>query len=255
MERRAFLRHIITAAALCPVCSSLARAEDHAAPHWGYEGHGGPDEWANLSPDYAVCGKGREQSPVDLQQPIAAHLAPPAVSWQPMPLEVINNGHTIQVNCAPGSSMVLDGVTYQLLQYHFHHPSEHRIAGQSFDMEVHFVHRSAEGGLAVLGVMISKGAANSSIETIWNNLPAKAGEKVVADVKLQPSAMLPEDSASYRYAGSLTTPPCSEVVSWVVFRQGITASEAQIAKFAEMFPNNARPPQPLNRRKLLMDLL
>lgn len=271
MERRAFLRHFAHAAMICPVCCQLAARAAFAAeeahggahagaaaahpPHWDYEGAGAPDKWGQLSPDYAACGAGREQSPINLDQPIAALLQAPAPHWTPMPLEVLNNGHTIQVNCAKGSSLELDGVPYELIQYHFHHPSEHLIAGTAFEMEAHFVHRSADGNLAVLGVMIARGEANSTLETIWRHLPNKAGETARADLQLQPATLLPKDSASFRYAGSLTTPPCSEIVSWVVYRTPISASAEQIGAFAKMFPNNARPAQPLNRRKLLLELL
>lgn len=265
MERRAFLQHFIASTAmLCPVCSALAEptghaaashAEEHGPPHWSYEGHGGPGEWSKLAPEYGACGIGREQSPINLDQPIASMLSQPTPNWQAMPLEVVNNGHTIQVNCAKGSTVVLDGVSYELLQYHFHHPSEHHIGGMVFDMEIHFVHRSADGGLAVLGVMLAKGAVNTTLETIWRHLPEKADEKIMSNQLLQPAALLPKDSTTYRYAGSLTTPPCSEVVSWVVYRQPVTASAEQIDRFAQLFPNNARPVQPLNRRKLLLDIL
>ncbi|HVI50756.1 MAG TPA: carbonic anhydrase family protein [Candidatus Sulfotelmatobacter sp.] len=277
MERRAFLRHFANAAVVCPVCSMLGAkaafaAESHAPtsltapapthgeaaahpPHWDYEGEGGPEKWGQLSSEYGACGLGREQSPINLDQPVSALLKAPALHWQAMPLEVVNNGHTIQVNCPKGSSLELDGTAYDLIQYHFHHPSEHTLAGTAFDMEVHFVHRAANGGLAVLGIMITKGEANSTLETVWRILPEKAGETAKADVQLLPSALIPADSATYRYAGSLTTPPCSEIVSWVVYRKPVTASAEQIAKFAKLFPNNARPVQPLNRRKLLLDLL
>lgn len=269
MERRAFLRHFANAAVVCPVCAALsakgafaaeekhgaAAAHDGHPPHWEYEGAAGAEKWGQLAPEYAACGAGREQSPVNLDQPVSALLTAPSPHWVAMPLEVVNNGHTIQVNCAKGSSLELDGMRYDLLQYHFHHPSEHHIAGTAFSMEVHFVHKAENGNLAVLGVMIAKGEANSTIESIWRNMPEKAGETVKADQLLLPSALIPKDSASFRYAGSLTTPPCSEIVSWVVYRRPVTASEDQIAKFAKLFPNNARPVQPLNRRKLLLDLL
>lgn len=259
MNRRAFLRHFVASTVcLCPVCAALtrpARADDHPSPHWEYEGENGPADWSRLAPEYAACGIGREQSPIDLDQPVAALLGPVAPNWQAMGLEVWNNGHTIQVNCPPGSTLSLDGVNYTLLQYHFHHPSEHQIAGVSFALEAHFVHRSAQGTLAVLGVLLGRGPASSALETIWRNLPEKAGDKVITDATFNPVTLLPKDSTTYRYAGSLTTPPCSEVVSWVVYRQPVTASAEQIERFARLFPNNARPPQPLGRRKLLLDLL
>jgi carbonic anhydrase len=253
MDRRQFLRGFAASACLCPACATVARASE--APHWSYEGHGAPKEWGSLSPEYAACSAGKEQSPIDLKGPIPAMLRPPVINWQPGPCEVLNNGHTIQVNCSPGSNLVLDGMVYDLLQFHFHRPSEHTIEGIVFDMEAHFVHKAPTGGLAVLGVMISKGAANTALEPVWKVMPDKAGAKVAMDQPLNPVTLLPTDSTTYRYAGSLTTPPCSEVVSWVVYRQAVTASDEQIKRFAALFPNNARPVQPLNRRKLLLDLL
>jgi carbonic anhydrase len=259
MQRRQLLRHIIASAAcVCPVCGPLLKsavASESAHPHWTYEGHGGPADWGKLAPEYAACGMGKEQSPVDLAKGIPAMMGDPVVKWVPGALEVVNNGHTIQVTCPKGSVLMLDGISYELLQYHFHRPSEHTVAGVSFDMEVHFVHRNDGGNLAVLGVLIKPGEANSAIETIWRVMPELGGETAKTDTMLHPAAMLPKDSTTFHYAGSLTTPPCSEVVSWVVYRQPITASAEQIARFARLFPHNARPVQPLNRRKLLLDVL
>jgi len=263
MDRRTLLRHFAASAAcLCPVCGSLgvarsAAAEEHGGhpPHWSYEGHGGPQDWGSLAPEYGACGAGREQSPIDLAKSIPSMQADPSVSWLPRPLEIVNNGHTIQVNSTGGGTVVVDGISYDLLQFHFHHPSEHTVDGAPYDLEIHFVHKAASGGLAVLGVLVTKGAANPTLETIWKSMPVKADETVHAEVMLQPSALLPATGVTYRYAGSLTTPPCSEVVSWLVYSQPITASAEQIDRFAKLFPNNARPVQPLNRRKLLLDIL
>jgi carbonic anhydrase len=255
MDRRSFLHGAVGAACVCGSCSGVGRALANDAPHWTYEGHGGPAEWGDLAPEYAVCGRGHEQSPVDLTQPIGAILPDPLISWRPVPLKVLNNGHTIQVDAADGGSMILDGVAYTLLQYHFHHPSEHTIEGVAFDMECHFVHKAADGGLAVLGLMITKGETNPALEAIWRLMPAMAGERAAADSPFDPLALLPASHITFRYAGSLTTPPCSEVVHWAVLRRPVTASAAQIERFASLFPNNARPVQPLNRRKLLLDVL
>ena len=198
---------------------------------------------------------GKEQSPIDLTKPIAAIMGDPVPAWRPLPLKVLNNGHTIQVDCAGGGNLALDGKSYELLQFHFHHPSEHTVDGAAFDMECHFVHKAADGGLAVLGVMIAKGAANPALEAIWQVMPTKGGETAIGSGMLDPSMLLPKDTVTFRYAGSLTTPPCSEVVQWVVFRQAITASADQLAQFAKLFSNNARPVLPLNRRKLLLDVM
>ncbi|RAU23099.1 carbonate dehydratase [Paramagnetospirillum kuznetsovii] len=256
MDRRSFLRHATGAACLCGACGgSIANAVAAEGAHWAYEGHGGPKEWGSLAPEYAACSMGKEQSPIDLTKPVAAIMGDPVPSWRPMPLKVQNNGHTIQVDCAGGGNLALDGKSYDLLQFHFHTPSEHTVDGAAFDMECHFVHKAADGGLAVLGVMIAKGAANPALEAIWQVMPTKGGESVNAPGMLDASMLLPKETLSFRYAGSLTTPPCSEVVQWVVFRQAITASADQIARFAKLFPMNARPVMPLNRRKLLLDVM
>jgi carbonic anhydrase len=256
MDRRSFLKKATGAACLCGACGgSIAGAMAAEGAHWAYEGHGGPADWGTLSPEYAACSMGREQSPINLTQPIGAMMGDPMAAWRPVPLRVLNNGHTIQVDCGGGGTLSLDGKSYDLLQFHFHHPSEHTVDGASFDMECHFVHKAADGGLAVLGVMIAKGEANPALESIWQVMPAKGGEAATASAMFDPAMLLPKDRVSFRYAGSLTTPPCSEVVQWVVFRQAISASAEQLAAFAKLFPNNARPVQPLNRRKLLLDVM
>lgn len=229
-----------------------ALADDHP-PHWTYEGTGGPVEWGQLSPAFEACGKGKEQSPVDLHGARPARLAPIAIHYQPQPLAVLNNGHTIQVNQTPGNFITFEGERYDLVQYHFHTPSEHAVNGKAAPLEVHLVHKGAQSGaLTVLGVTLVPGKANPLIAAVWNAAPTEAGPvKEMPGTRLDPAALLPAQRGYYRYEGSLTTPPCSEVVHWVVFKQPITASPAQIDAFAKLFPNNSRPLQPLNRRFIL----
>ncbi len=224
----------------------------HDAPHWGYEGAGGPDKWSELSTDFRTCSLGTQQTPIDLLAGIKAQTGPVAFGYKPIPLTVLNNGHTIQVNAAPGSGLMLGNVSYELLQFHFHHPSEHLLAGKGFDMECHFVHRTASGALAVVGVFIRPGAANASLAPIWQAMPEKeAPPKAIPGVVVETAALLPKDQTYFRYMGSLTTPPCSEGITWTVFRAPVEASAEQIRQFAALFPGNARPVQPLNRRFLL----
>lgn len=260
MDRRSFLRRATAsgAACLCGTCTGLTprlALASEGAPHWAYEGHGGPEEWGSLAPEYAACSIGKEQSPIDLTRAIPAAVADPKLDWKAQPLKVLNNGHTIQVDCAGGGQMVVDDTVYSLLQFHFHHPSEHTIDGAPFDMECHFVHKAADGGLAVLGVMIATGAFNPALEAVFKIMPAEGGKTVTGPAQFDPNTLLPKSWVSFRYAGSLTTPPCSEVVQWVVLRTPISASSEQIARFTKLFANNARPVQPLNRRKLLLDVL
>ena len=262
MDRRSILRLAAGAAAACPMCLWVARAwasgsqgapaaAGNVAPHWGYEGAGAAEHWGQLQPGFRVCALGLQQSPIDLTGPIGANLGSLQVNWLRMPLRIVNNGHTIQVNCEPGSGMELDGRPFSLLQFHFHHPSEHAVDGRRHAMEVHFVHGSDSGALAVLAVFFEEGAHNAALAPIWDVMPSEAGPEVLTGATIVPEQLLPADRSYYRYLGSQTTPPCSERVIWTVYRRTIAASRRQIAQFAELFPMNARPLQPLNRRLLL----
>jgi len=261
MHRRNALKFLAgAAAATCPTCLSLASAfaaekstgaHGGAAP-WGYEGANGPEHWGDLAPANRVCGVGFQQSPIDIDNAIDAQTGGIDISYTTSPLRILNNGHTVQVNCDPGSQMQLDGQTFKLLQFHFHHPSEHTHQGRSHDMEAHLVHASDDGTLAVLGVFITEGAHNKALGPVWDNMPMSAGpENRVGSVIVAPERLLPDQRTFYRYYGSLTTPPCSEKVIWSVYGMPIEASRAQVQKFAALFPMNARPAQPLNRRFLL----
>ena len=242
-------------AAVCPLCVGLAgRALASETAHgaaWGYEGEAGPEHWGELSADFRVCELGFEQTPIDLRGGVGARLGAVEPVFHEMALRLLNNGHTIQVNCDPGSFSTVDGVRFELVQFHFHHPSEHLLSGKAFDLECHFVHKSSSGALAVLGVFIRPGLSNEALEPIFAAMPAEAGEERAVGVAIRPAGLLPLERGFFRYNGSLTTPPCSEGVNWVVFRQPIEASDAQIRQFAGLFPVNARPVQPLNRRILL----
>lgn len=224
--------------------------------HWSYEGDTGPEHWGSLDPSFSRCADGTEQSPIDIElasvkldktlQDVEAHYKPTAFT-------LANTGHTIQLNDASGSnSIVLDGKTYKLVQIHFHKPSENEINGQSFDMEMHLVHKSADGQLAVLGVLIKAGKENKQLAEAWSKLPK---EQTAQDIKLDKAidlaGMLPEGKKAYRYDGSLTTPPCTEGVKWVVMDTPIELSIDQIHAFGAIFPDNHRPVQPLNNRTLI----
>ncbi|MGH6718639.1 MAG: carbonic anhydrase, partial [Alphaproteobacteria bacterium] len=162
-----------------------------------------------------------------------------------------NNGHTIQVNCEGGGFSMIEGSRYELLQFHFHHPSEHLLAGRSFDLECHFVHKSAAGGLAVLGVFIRPGMANATLAPIWAAMPSEGGQDAALGAVVDPAGLLPAERGFFRYMGSLTTPPCSEGLTWTVFKTAVEASVTQIQQFAALFPMNARPVMPRHRRFLL----
>lgn len=225
------------------------------AVHWTYAGAEGPEHWGDLSPNFAACKSGRMQSPIDIAS-AATGLAVGApghgFAYQEVPLSIVHNGHTVQLNYAPGSSMSIEGQQYDLLQIHFHAPSEHTVDGEAFPMEAHFVHMDSHGGLAVIGVMIEEGAANAALADAWAHLPAhETVETTVADVSVNAGAVLPSDGRYHHYKGSLTTPPCSEGVRWFVLSQPITMSAAQIQKFEAAAAPNARPVQPLNSRLMI----
>lgn len=220
--------------------------------HWSYEGEEGPSHWGELGGDNAVCAAGQQQSPIDLVSDAAIATDAPGltVHWTPFTPSVANNGHTIQVNAAGGGHVELGAVRYDLLQFHFHHLSEHTIDGAHAPMEVHFVHRSEAGDLLVLGVMLQPGDENMAISAVWDLIP-DAGAEAAGQVAIDPSGLLPDDHHAFRYAGSLTTPPCSEIVTWNVYAAPAELSQAQIDAFAARYPHNARPLQAANRRFVL----
>ena len=222
-------------------------------PHWGYSGEAGPAHWGELSTTYAACSGGHEQSPVDI--PAGAPLNPAGIqfNYQPSALTIVNNGHTIRADYAPGSTIEVEGKTYSLAQFHFHARSEHTLNGQYAPMEVHFVHQSADGELAVVGALINLGAENAAFAPVLAHLPAHEGEpETISGVTVDAAAMLPADRAYYRYEGSLTTPPCSEGVHWFVLHGGLEFSAAQIAAFTALYPDDYRPLQPLGSRTFLL---
>ena len=237
---------------------------------WGYEAENGPDVWAQLSREYVLCAEGKHQSPIDLVNPTPVKLPPIIFEYYgTTSLNIRNTGHTIEVAYPEGSWIEVDNTRYQLLQFHFHAPSEHTMAGKPFDMEMHFVHKSEEGNLAVVGLLIEKGRPHFAFDPVWAHLPAVPGEMQrvevnenfpVAPFSMLSSAEVATDKALqpwsgyYRYDGSLTTPPCSEGVKWVVLTTPIEMSESQIAAFKAIIPDNNRPVQPLNERELLVDI-
>jgi carbonic anhydrase len=220
--------------------------------HWGYAGEGAPGNWGKLDPAFATCATGKEQSPIDLAKSTKAERGAAQFDYKDGTAEIVNNGHTVQVNYQPGSAITVDGRAYELKQFHFHAPSENTINGKHFPMEVHLVHQDKDGKLAVVAVMFTEAAANPMLASLSPGLPEKEGQKR-ALAPLNADGLLPKDRHYYRFPGSLTTPPCSEGVSWLVVTQAVPASKAQIAAFAKAIghPNN-RPVQPLNARQVVL---
>lgn len=210
---------------------------------WSYAGDGSPDHWGELQADFRQCAIGTRQSPIDLRDTIKVDQEKIQFDYRASTFAVVDNGHTIQVNVAPGSSIQIMGRRYELVQFHFHRPSEERINGRQYDMTAHLVHKDAEGRLAVIAVLLERGQDQALIQTVWNHLPLERGDSYEAPVPIDLNQLLPKDRAYFSYMGSLTTPPCSEGVLWLVFRQPVPVSAQQIAVFSRLYPMNARPLQ------------
>ncbi len=220
-----------------------AAAQTAHAPHWDYQGGAGPETWGGLKPEFALCKTGQRQSPIDIRGGLAVDLEPVAFDYQASPFAVLDNGHTVQVDLAKGNSIEVGGKRFELQQFHFHRPSEERIDGRQFELSLHLVHKDAQGRLAVVALLFDKGPAHPVLQQVWNNLPLERGEAAPARTPLELSALLPDDRRYYTYMGSLTTPPCSEGVLWLVMQQPLTVSARQIDIFSRLYPMNARPMQ------------
>lgn len=220
--------------------------------HWGYSGHEGPANWGGLDPAFRLCAEGKNQSPIDLAGMIDSKLSPIAFNYQPGGNEIVNNGHSVQVNYTPGSTIAVVGREFELKQFHFHSPSENTIEGQSYPMEAHLVHADKHGNLAVIAVLYQIGKKNSELEKAWAHMPGQPDEKRALPRRIDANYLLPHDRDYYRFNGSLTTPPCSEGVWWLVMKQVAMASKEQIEIFSRTMghPNN-RPLQPVNARTIL----
>jgi carbonic anhydrase len=248
MHRRHLLK-AMGAVVLCPLCTGLGRAAE--GPHWSYEGDAGPDKWGSLGGEGNMCSAGTRQSPVDIAGTIRADVPRLGIAWHKRPDTIVNNGHTIQLNIPEGATLRVGNDVYKLIQFHFHHPSEHLIDGKNTPMEAHFVHAGAAGALGVVGIMMKAGRHNATFAKIVETMPTQEGPPVKADPAIDPNGLLPARHGYFRYAGSLTTPPCSETVAWMVLIEPIEAAGADIERFAKIFANNARPVQKLHRRFLL----
>jgi carbonic anhydrase len=237
----------------CVASVAAAQSEGQGTAYWDYSGKTGPLRWGKLDPAYKACADGREQSPVDIR---GAHLnkALPPIEFHYIAASVTeeNNGHTVVIHVKPGSYIVADGVRYDLIQYHFHHPSEEAVKGKYSDMEVHLVHKSADGKLAVVAVRMAEDVSkpNAVLATLWEHLPAKAGAtEKVADM-VNPGGLLPADRGYWTFMGSLTAPPCTEGVRWFVFEEELSLSRTQLRTFSALYRVNSRPVQDLHGRKI-----
>lgn len=232
-------------------CAS--KNEQATPPHWTYEGEEGPEHWGELDSTYAVCGTGTHQSPIDISTPTEQDLANIAFHYSSSQVNILNNGHTAQVNYDAGSYIELDSVRYDVVQFHYHAPSEHVVDGKSFPAEIHIVHKNADGQLAVLGILLEEGAENSALSPFINNLPVEKSDVKDVGVTINANEFLPTLQTTFRYSGSLTTPPCSEGVNWLVMTNPVEISAEQLNKLEELFEANNRPVQELNDRSVIED--
>ncbi|MCF6155647.1 MAG: carbonic anhydrase family protein [Candidatus Brocadia sp.] len=218
--------------------------------HWDYEGEQGPDHWGELKREYCKCKTGDMQSPIGISITEKAKMENIIFHYYPTPLKIINNGHTIQVNYGKGSSISIGHKRFELIQFHFHTPSEHIIHGKHYDMEAHLVHKGEHGEIAVVAVLIEAGKENAFIKTLWSNFPKDVGkEHIVSDIRICASQLLPKNATGYyNYTGSLTTPPCNEIVNWFILKTPIEVSKAGVGKFSSIFKYDARPIQPVHGR-------
>jgi carbonic anhydrase len=243
-----------TCALLVSSVLAAAAIAEEPAHHWSYAGETGPKHWGAMEKEFDSCGLGKTQSPIDIRTKHVhtADLPEIAFAYQPSPLKVVDNGHTVQVSYAPGSFITVGDSKYELVQFHFHHPSEEKVNGHAFDMVAHLVHKDSAGKLAVVAVPVVKGKENAMIATVWKNIPKKKGEEQeVAGVTINAADLLPAKHGYYTFDGSLTTPPCSEGVRWFVLKTPTTFSEKEIHAFGKLYPMNARPVQALNGREVV----
>lgn len=228
--------------------AAATQAHAPGAAHWTYDDFA---QWGAVSPESKACAEGKTQSPVALVTEAKVDLPNLVTAYAPSEGQVFNNGHTIQTKITPGQTLNIGDKVYQLLQAHFHHPSEHSLDGVVYPMELHFVHKSESGEFAVLGVMIKEGKANAQIQKIWDAIPASVGEEHAQSTAFDGNALLPATKVYFAYQGSLTTPPCTEGIRWNVLSVPIEASAEQIAAFGKAVSPNARPIQPLLARDIL----
>jgi carbonic anhydrase len=235
-------------------CLADQDQKSHGPKHWSYEGETGAAHWGSLAEEYALCGNGKQQSPIDITNSITTDLPSLEFNYSAIPLTIQNNGHTIKIMADKAGSLTIGDDTYQLLQFHTHAPSEGAINGQRADMVIHMVHKKAQEKLelAVVSVYLETGkTTNPLIDTLWKVMPTKSGKpQHHDDIEIDINQLLPKDKSYYTFEGSLTTPPCTEGVKWIILKQPVVMEADQLTQFHAVYRNNARPLQPLNDRKV-----
>ncbi len=240
-----------TAKPAAVVAVAPAVAEPHVEEHWSYTGHTGPENWGKLKPDYERCAQGLRQSPINIQssETLLGPAEPLRFQYRTSGGSVVHNGHTLQVDLEGDNTLTVRGDTYRLKQFHFHHPAEERINNRSFAMVAHLVHQNDAGQLAVVAVLMDPGTSNPLVRKVWTHLPVDVNDRVRLPSNLvNLNELLPADRRYYQFLGSLTTPPCSEGVLWMVLKGIQTIGQDELKLFGQLFPNNARPVQPRNGR-------
>lgn len=226
----------------------------HEDTHWSYEGETGPENWGELDSKYAACVDGREQSPIDIieKETTKVNKRNLTIHYKTADFSIINNGHSIQASGDNNTNYItLDKQKFELKQFHFHTPSEHQLNEKSYEMEVHFVHENNKGELAVIGLFIKEGNENKALKNLFSSLPKEEGSKVEETMNIAINEIVPDNQQSFQYKGSLTTPPCSEGVNWIVMKEAIEMSSQQINSFKTIFNDNHRPVQAVNNREVV----
>jgi len=236
--------------AAAAAAAAVEAAKPKNGTHWTYEGEFGPENWSKINTAWAACNTGNRQSPIDLRGGIKVDLEQINFDYHPSSFNEIDNGHTIQVNVAGGNFLSVGGTTYELQQFHFHRPGEERINGKGTEMVVHLVHKSYDNKIAILAVLLERGDANPMIQTVWNNLPLEKHMTVTPSIVIDVNEILPARRDYFTYMGSLSEPPCTENVLWLVMKQPMTASPQQMALFSRLYPFNSRPVQQANGRMI-----
>jgi carbonic anhydrase len=254
MKKTQFISRLTILSGFMLCLASPLLASETGAPKWSYEGEQGPDHWGELAPEYLMCSEGWNQSPINLVDEVHADLPELEFEYYSATIDEINNGHSIQQNIKPGSFLRIPerNRSFELKQFHFHSPSEHTIDGRSFAMEVHFVHADKDGNLAVVGVLVEEGEEHPVLSQLWAFMPENPGETNQKPIGIEETDLLPPTRDYYAYSGSLTTPPCTEGVRWIVLKTPVQASAGQIATFkSRVGPATNRPLQPVNSRLIL----
>jgi carbonic anhydrase len=215
---------------------------------WSYEGESGPANWGTINPAWAKCGTGNRQSPIDIRDGMKVELEQIGFDYHPSSFNVTDNGKTVQVMVGGGNFLNVGNRMYELVQFHFHRPSEERINGKGYEMVVHLVHKDAEGHIAMLALLLERGKPQPVIQTVWNNLPLEKYDTAAPSTVLDPLELLPARRDYFTFMGSMTTPPCQEGVLWIVMKEPVQASPQQMALFSRLYPLNARPVQPSSGR-------